>query len=350
MLRIRATAVLGVIPLLVAASALSGCVDVVPPGKPPTGIGAPDWSPDGKRIVFGLMGAGEPTRTYVIDAEGGGLHRLTEFEAFCPAWSPDGRRVAVVARIGDSFSAERSWLVTMNADGSGAKRIYRAARYRAIGCPAWSPEGDRLAFTKDYKLTVMGRDGRNARQVAAPGHDLYDLAWSPNGRSIAYTQWNARRNDDDVYVVRADGRSKPRLLARAADSPSWSPDGRSIAHLHRGAGRTIDDAYVVRMDGRSRPRLVARGVVSAPAWSPDGRLLAVSRGREGIFVVSARGGRPRRLPIDVQGIASSYVGGAPTFVAWSPDGKRIAYVTIDALYAADADGDNVRQIADVSDA
>jgi len=152
----------------------------------------------------------------------------------------------------------------------------------------------------------------------------------------------------DVYVVKADGTSKPRLLVRAANSPLWSPDGQSIAYLHQGAGRTIDDVYVVRMDSRSR--LVAQGVVSAPSWSPDGRLLAVSRGLEGIFVASTSGGRPRRLPIDVEGIAPYSLTVAPVFVAWSPDEKRIAYVTTDALYVAEVDGRNVRRIADVDDA
>lgn len=346
-MKIRAITAIRMLFLVVAAATLVGCLDVVPPGHPPVGIGIPSWSPDGERIVFALQGEGDPSRIYVIDADGGGLDRLTDFAATCPAWSPDGRRIALVGTTDAPYG--RSWLVAMNADGSGAKRIYRSASYADIGCPAWSPEGERLAFIDDYKITLIGRDGRTARRIAAPAQDVFDLlAWSPNGPSIAYTQWNARRNDNDVYVVKADGTSKPRLLVRAANSPLWSPDGQSIAYLHQGAGRTIDDVYVVRMDSRSR--LVAQGVVSAPSWSPDGRLLAVSRGLEGIFVASTSGGRPRRLPIDVEGIAPYSLTVAPVFVAWSPDEKRIAYVTTDALYVAEVDGRNVRRIADVDDA
>ena len=81
-----------------------------------------------------------------------------------------------------------------------------------------------------------------------------------------------------------------------------------------------------------------------PAWSPDGERLAVSRGRNGIFVVPLQGGRPKRLPIrvpDEPGVDE---------LAWSPDGLQIAFVTVDALYVADVRGVGARRIADASDA
>ena len=289
-MKIRAITAIRMLFLVVAAATLVGCLDVVPPGHPPVGIGIPSWSPDGERIVFALQGEGDPSRIYVIDADGGGLDRLTDFAATCPAWSPDGRRIALVGTTDAPYG--RSWLVAMNADGSGAKRIYRTASYADIGCPAWSPEGERLAFIDDYKITLIGRDGRTAWRIAAPAQDVFDLlAWSPNGRSIAYTQWNARRNDTtSTSSRRTERRSRafsserrtPRY-GRLTVSPSricirvrverlttstsfgwtagrgWSHRGSCLPHRGRRMGVSWPSPEGLRAYSSPLPAVVARG-------------------------------------------------------------------------------------------
>ena len=98
---------------------------------------APDWSPNGRRIVYagtgGRPGAPDNAEIFVIGHRGGKLRRLTRNTAqdSHPAWSPDGRWVAFTRR---ERNVRRSDLYVMRADGSGKRRVARYA-----GAPAWQP-------------------------------------------------------------------------------------------------------------------------------------------------------------------------------------------------------------------
>lgn len=239
--------------LVVLTATVAGCGDVVGDVfSPVTSIRSPHWSPDGERIVFylhGKDGGWETAEFYIVGADGGGLQRLKDLEADSPDWQM-AHRVLKVAR-----DAERAGL----------------ARLRRIG------------------VATLENDAPWVNRVA----------WSPNGQQIAYSYRSAGRTDQDVYVVRADGSSRPRLVARHADDP---------------------------------------------VWSPEERLLAVERGPKGIFVVPAVGGSPRRLPIQLPDEPGVWD------LAWSPDGTQIAFATTYALYIAEVATGRVREIADVGDA
>src|SRR5882672_823214 len=109
----------------------------------------PDWSPDGKKIVFNgaMKGSPDGADIYVINADGTGLTRLTTDPAddACPAWSPDGKKIAF-ASIRDRVPNEVNYeIYVMNADGSNQTRITNNTKFDAG--PAWSPDGKRMAFT-----------------------------------------------------------------------------------------------------------------------------------------------------------------------------------------------------------
>ena len=155
---------------------------------------------------------------------------------------------------------------------------------------------------------------------------------------------------DDILVVDADGRRVARIDDAA--HPSWSPDGTMLAFERpapacvRGpGGQCADDIWVVRADGTDERPLVRRpGEDHEPAWSPDGRrILFVSwRGRDNpdIWVMQADGSDARRLvarrPHDRD-------------AAWSPDGRWIAFSSGPPDGSADiwvmrADGTAVRPL------
>jgi len=237
-------------------------------------------------------------------------------EVRAPVWSHDGRRIAFLRRLGQG-----NWeLHVVNADASGQRRL---AGDVATDAPGWSLDGRKIAF-------VGGREGTD-------GHNF----WDKNG----------------IFVVNVDGTGK-RVLSRRGEMPAWSPDGRRIAF--RFGGRI----YVMNADGNERARLSAtraQGVDNALHWSPDGRKIAYETGGyycAQVHVVNADGSGERYLVGGPSiGPGESNPAACYASVAWSHDGRRIAFVKsvpiapvyvrqdlVSAIYVMDADGRRQRKL------
>jgi len=121
----------------------------------------------------------------------------------------------------------------------------------ADGVPAWSPDGQRIAFESDRdgdrEIYVMNADGSGVTRLT--DHDAPDAlaAWSPDGQRIAFM--SARDGDFDIYVMNADGSGVTRLTDNdAVDwAPDWSPDGQRIAFMSARDGDF--DIYVMNAAG-----------------------------------------------------------------------------------------------------
>ena len=224
-----------------------------------------------------------------VDADGSHLRQLTHSDApeFDPEWSPDGRRI-----VYRSETEGNSEIFVMNADGTGAVNLTRnpAEDYS----PSWSPDGRRIAFASNRSgvlndIYVMDADGSNVRRVTRNAAVDEYPSWSPDGRRIAFT--SDRTGHWDIFVINADGTSEHRITRTGGKSPSWSPEAGLIAYQgpdgSGGSDHHMSSLWVVRANGRTAHRVLRNA--NTPAWAPDGSLLLIARAGTGLTVVTLTG-------------------------------------------------------------
>ena len=308
------------------------------------------WTPDGRHIIFSRGFEG----IYMVDRAGSELRAIPEGAPMgsaaapryaLPALSPDGTRLAFVARLGGTSTA----IMVSALDGTDAHRLTQDEKFNTH--PAWSPNGEEIAYISDGKLTVMRADGTSVRVLALSVKVLNAApAWSPNGSRIAFV---GVQDDTEylnaVYAVRPDGTELTKLGATLS-VPSWSPDGSRIAFLmpedhHEASLFTLDnkgyDPQKVWSLGQVNVRRAWLLVQTHRwygnlSWSPDGSaILYVSDDGE-VEVVSldyanemlrfdfgeTSGTTPQK------GLPGGTLAHAPgRWTAWSPDGNRIAVLS-----------------------
>lgn len=334
-----------------------------------------DVSPDGSKL---LLGSGlEPNtgrKLWIVDTHGGGARYLAKGNV--AIWSPDGGTVLYSTLHGD--------LYTIPSEG-GEPRLLLASPASpgaelGVNDLAWSPDGKRIRFARDFRYWEVAADGSNPRAILPNWHadePLYFMCcghWAPNGDSFLFlagtaefsrnlgaarqlwalderrswlhradpepvqltngaTIWGAfafSRDGKTVYctgitlrgeLVRYDAKARqllPYLGGISAEFVSFSRDGKYLVYVAYPEGTM----WRANRDGSGAQQLTGPPFHPiTPEWSPDGTEISFSElepsHRGVMYIMSSQGGMPKRLLADEKAWAA--------IPDWSPDGKKIAF-------------------------
>jgi imidazolonepropionase-like amidohydrolase/Tol biopolymer transport system component len=334
-----------------------------------------DVSPDGKRVVFDLLGD-----IYIMSIDGSGTApatRLTSGPAFDmqPRFSPDGRRIAICT---DRDGLWNIW--TMEADGKDLKQVSREKRW-FVNSPTWSPDGDylyaRRHFVKERSLGAGeiwmyhasgASDGLQVTERTGWQKDNGEPDIAPNGRYLYYSkdvtpgqtfEYNKDPNGTIYAVMRRDlvtGRELRAVSIQGGSvAPQVSPDGRTLAYIRRvrlesalylrdlESGR--DRELFANVDKDLQEAWAVHGLYPQYAWTPDGRSVVIW-GEGKIWRVDAASGRSTPIPFTAR--VEQSINEAVRFpqkvfgdefpvrmlrdVRVSPDGKLVVFSALGKLY------------------
>jgi TolB protein len=242
--------------------------------------GAPDWSPDGTKIVYESNQTGD-YRIWVMNADGSGQRRLTNDPGFMdlePAWSPDGRHI-VFSRCTEQPGGTGCDLEVMTATGTGVRRL--ADDHWTWVRAEYSPDGRQIVVAADRggflsALWVMRSNGTGLHRITRPSLEAFWPDWSPDGSRILFTD-NCCQFGSNFWTVRPNGTGLHKLT-HFGPAPlqggfaSYSPDGRRIVLQYNGkcpARGICQYFYVMNADG-SGLRAVRTGVPNTflTDWGP----------------------------------------------------------------------------------
>ena len=314
----------------------------------PDGESRPRWSPDGRYLAFTSSRGDDKTgaQVWLLDRSGGEAVKLTSLKGGVEdsAWSPDGRRLVVVSQDPEPD--------TTKAEGETRPKPIVIDRYH------FKQDVEGYLGPRKNHLYLVDVPSGKAEQITSGPWDEGAPAWSPDGTWIAFhsnrTPDPDRNVNSDIWVMEAKAAALPRQLTTGPGRetlPAWSPDGRSIAFSYWADPKlyfyNLQRLAVVPADGGSSRELGAAldRSFDDPVWTPDGTglLAGVEDDRAGLLVrINARTGTVERL-----------VEGARAAQSWSvsPSG-RVAVLVSDPLHPSEIfalEGRSLRQLTREND-
>ncbi len=381
----------GLLVVAVLFSVLTGC------GGSKTTMVAPTHTIafSSARALDGSDGVGTQN-IWLIKSDGSGASPLTKnvnvslFNAF-PAWSPDGGKLAFesIRALDGSDAANTNNTVNiwaMNSDGTSAIPLTKITAAGVVtNGPIWSPDSSKVFFSSGRALDasdaananntenvwVVSANGSGATpltKLTAAGTLTFVAARSPDGSKLLLSSSRALDGSDaananstfNVWVMNSDGSGATPLTKHTANGASsfagpWSPDGKKLAFASTGAldgsdaadSNAVVNLWVMNADGSSATPLTKLTSVNSSirfvAWSPDGSKIAFtsSRSLDGLDSTNANM-TPNIWVVNPDGSGTTVLSRLTTAgtglseIEWSPDSTQLLFVSARALDGSDA--------------
>lgn len=253
--------------------------------------------------------------------------------------SPKATHIAYMSKIDGEAD-----IYTMTTEGLAQTNLTDDATIglRADSEPAWSPDGQWIAFQRTSikglgaRLFVVRSDGRSDPRALMPPSTVTASEvhpnWSPDGKMIVFA--SNRTGHFELYAVTAAGGVARQLTFTKSGvdnlEPAWSPDGAAIAFVRHEwspfapSSIPTDSIYMLWVKTRQTVRLTNPGFGKSdcqPAWSGDSLRLAFESNRTGtedVYVLERKGNVLRRI---------TPLGTNEFHPSWSTFGSQIALVS-----------------------
>jgi Tol biopolymer transport system component len=255
-------------------------------------------SPDGKRIAYWVTPEGKTADLYVADADSSNAQRVDVTGSVGMfAWSPDSSRILFVAV--DTTQPDGGATFVVNADGSGLHKVTTEVGFDKGGGPIFWAPNSKLAVFPGAPMRVLNVD-TGALTNVEPGTEKGVPTWSADSSKLLYPVFNSQ-SGSDILVSAIDGTGMTTIHGdnRVLGGLSVSPDGTKLAYQL--ASGDTGGLFVSNIDGTDE-KLVLTGAslgAGGPVWSPDGQWLATvaapDGGDGGVFVVRPDGSDARQL-------------------------------------------------------
>lgn len=198
-------------------------------------VESPTWSPDGRTIAYTAL-RDQNRDIWLMNADGSNQRRLarTPLWEYEVDWSPTGNRIAFT-------DIDESNVFVMNMNGSNRRKLTSGWGLHDL---SWSPDGRRIAFKRNVtpepgpwfnrNTEIYVTNASGGSSVRLTRNTIPDLspAWSPDGNRLAFVRSNARNTNyarHEIYVMNTDGTGVTRLTHNQVGeaSPAWQPAAAS---------------------------------------------------------------------------------------------------------------------------